>query len=369
MTMHGRAAAAALAITAAAMLGACRDRAPAADDAAPPPDSAAKGGSVGVQLAAPAELGWNETDTIRVVVTNTTGAPVRDAVLHLFVQAPAEAAVDSTAPEAQRPQTTASGEGTRLTFAVAALEPGRTAGFVQALRLPPAPSPTIASPSPAPGRRSAAPARPDSTPTRYLLRAWLSTKDGAPIGQPVEDTVAIRAGSDVVVGGCGNVGDVSVTRYGVGPVRIGMTMDALRSACPETRDTTWQAEGTAEKGAVAVPGGQRIVARLADGKVDMIIVDQPGMKTAAGVGVGATVGDLRGRYGRMCAGVGEGRVAVWFPNAPGISFGLDTLATRGWTPAQARPDSISDEVAVGSFWVRQGTDDCPAAAPGAGDGR
>src|SRR5215207_9783494 len=111
MTMHGRAAAAALAIAAMAMTGACRDRAPDGGDAQKA-DSAAAGGSVSVQLAAPAELGWNETDTVRVVVTNTTGAPVRDAVLNLFVQAPAGAPVDSAAPEGQRPEAVSSGEGT-----------------------------------------------------------------------------------------------------------------------------------------------------------------------------------------------------------------------------------------------------------------
>ena len=89
------------------------------------------------------------------------------------------------------------------------------------------------------------------------------------------------------------------------------------------------------------------------------------MKTPAGAGVGATVAELRGRFGRMCAGRAERQVAVWFPNQPGLSFGLDTLATRGWTPAQADPDSVPDDVKVTSMWVRKGSDDCPAR-PGEG---
>ncbi|HEU4455870.1 MAG TPA: hypothetical protein VFR81_22585, partial [Longimicrobium sp.] len=346
-----------IAACAALALGACRDRAGAPADEAPADTGKGGGGagSVQVRLMAPDTLGWNETDTVRLVVTNATGQPLRDAVLNLFVAAPAEAAVDSAAPAAARPEAVASGEGTRLTFAVPVVEPGRTAGFVQAVRTPPAPA------APVPGGR---PATRGATPTLYLVRAWLSTRGGSPVGAPVQDTVRIRAGSEVVAGGCGNVGDVTVSRYGVGPVRIGMTLDELRSACPETRDTTWEQEGMKETGAIAAPGGKRIVAVLAGGKIARIVVDQPGLRTSAGLSVGATVGDLRARYGRMCAGVGEGRVAVWFPNAPGLSFGLDTLATRRWDLSRTDPDSIPDDVGVGSFWVRQGTDDCPA---GGGD--
>jgi hypothetical protein len=223
------------------------------------------------------------------------------------------------------------------------------------VRTPPAPV------APAGGR----PAPRDAAPTLYLVRASLGTRGGTPIGAPVQDTVRIRAGSEVVAGGCGNVGDVTVSRYGVGPVRIGMTLDELRSACPETRDTTWRGEeGMTETGAVAAPGGKRVVAVLAAGKIARVVIDQPGLRTSAGLAVGATVGDLRARYGRMCAGASERRVAVWFPNSPGLSFGLDTMATRRWEPSRAHPDSIPDDVAVESFWVRQGTDDCPAGAGG-----
>ena len=343
---------------AALALGACRDRAEVRVDEVVSVDTGQGGGGAGavlLRLMAPDTLGWNATDTVRVVVTNTTAQPLQGAVLTLFVAAPALVPVDSAAPADARPQTTASGEGTRLTFAVPPIEPGRTAGFAQAVRTPPAPA------APAGGR----PAPRDAMPTLYLVRASLGTRGGSPIGAAVQDTVRIRAGSEVVAGGCGNVGDVTVSRYGVGPVRIGMTLDELRSACPEARDTTWRGdEGMEEKGAVAAPGGKRIVAVLAGGKIGRIVIDQPGLRTSAGLSVGATVGDLRARYGRMCAGRGEGRVAVWFPNAPGLSFGLDTMATRRWEPARVVPDSIADDVAVGSFWVRQGTDDCPAGAGG-----
>jgi hypothetical protein len=65
--------------------------------------------------------------------------------------------------------------------------------------------------------------------------------------------------------------------------------------------------------------------------------------------------ELRGRYGRMCAGQGEGRVAVWSPAAPGISFGLDSTAVA----ADVDVETLADTARVDEMWVRQGTDDCP----------
>ncbi|HEU4562785.1 MAG TPA: hypothetical protein VFS20_33455, partial [Longimicrobium sp.] len=244
---------------------------------------------------------------------------------------------------------------------------GQTIEVKQAIRTPPAPVPPAAPVpgQPAPPRAQRTPAARTDTATRFVIRAMLLGRDGAPLAPPVEDTVRIRPQSEVTIGGCGNAGDVVVTRYGIGPVRVGMPTDALRSACPEARDTTWQQEGATETGMVVMPGGRRVVAVIAGGTVQRIVIDQPGLQTAARVGVGSQVADLRTRLGRMCTGMGEGKVAVWFPNAPGISFGLDTAATKGWTPARAHPDSVPDTVAVGSMWVRRGSDDCPAR-PGEG---
>jgi hypothetical protein len=99
--------------------------------------------------------------------------------------------------------------------------------------------------------------------------------------------------------------------------------------------------------------------------VRRIVIDDPGLKTPNGFGVGAAVAELRATFGRMCTGAGEPWVAVWFPNAPGLSFALDTAATRGWPAARVHPDSIPDETKVAALWVRQGSDDCPAR-PGEG---
>jgi hypothetical protein len=341
-------------------LGACRDRTPQQQGA--PPAAPAAAARVDVTMRLPDQPPWNDSDTLTVTIQNASTAALPDAVLDLFVAAPVAAPVDSST--AIHPEATVNVSGTRLRFAIGPVAVGQTIEVKQAIHTPPAPAPPAA--PPAPGQppaqpTSRTPAARTDTAARFVIRASLLKPDGTPLAAPVEDTLRIRPESAVTVGGCGNVTDVVGSRYGVGPVRVGMPVDALRSACPEARDTTWKGpEGTAETGLIAMPGGRRVIAVMAGGTVQRVVIDQPGLKTPAGAGVGAQVGDLRSRFGRMCAGAGEGRVAVWFPNAPGISFGLDTVATKGWTPARIDPDSVPDTVAVGSMWIRRGSDDCPA---------
>jgi hypothetical protein len=353
---------AAVGIAALALAG-CRGDRPAPPP--PPPPAPPAAGSVAVALEVPQLPGWNDLDTLGATVTNGTAAPVADAVLELYVQAPVRLLVDSAASAVPGVEVTA--EGTRLTFPLGTLAPGGKVTVRQGLRTPPAP---VA--PPAAGAKGAAPAPRTrgftatlaDTSSRFLVRATVS-RAGTPLVPPVQDTLRIRAGSEVAVGGCGSTGDVVVTRYGVGPVRVGMTETALRSACPEARDTSWTQEGTKETGLVALPGGRRVLAVTGGGAVRRIVIDDPAVKTPNGFGAGSAVAELRASYGRMCAGMGEGKVAVWFPNAPGVSFALDTTATKGWPPARVNPDSIPDETKIAALWVRQGSDDCPAR-PGEG---
>jgi len=357
---------------AALALGGCRDRKPPPDPGQAPPAPGAPA-RVDVTLRLPDQPPWNADDTLTVTLQNNSAAAVPAAVLELFVQAPVTAPVDSSA--ASRPETVVvDSSGTRLRFAVGALATGQTIEVRQAIHTPPAPAPPAAPPvavpgqpaPPAPRRRAAAPPARTDTATRFVVRATLLGADGTPLAPPVTDTLRMRPGSAVTVGGCGNVKDVVVTRYGIGPVRVGMPVTALRTACPEARDTTWKGpEGATETGILVMPGGRQVLAMTAGPTVERIVIDQAGLKTAAGAGVGSRVGDLRASFGRMCAGAAERQVAVWFPNQPGISFGLDTVATKGWTPARMDADSVPDTVSVGRMWVRGGSDDCPAR-PGEG---
>ncbi|HEX5724426.1 MAG TPA: hypothetical protein VFX98_03120, partial [Longimicrobiaceae bacterium] len=315
------------------------------------------------RLELPRELGWNARGDVAAVLANGTVAPLRDLRLHLFVPHPVIVLPPDSAPadttrrdRVPRPVVAATAEGTELTFALGVVAPEAEARVAQVVRMPPFGL----------ERRNRAYDGRD----RFVVRAWLTTAAGAPVGAVVQDTLRIRPGSETVVGGCGGVDDVPVSRSGVGPVRLGMTVDALRAVCPEALDTTWTgAEGMRETGQAVRVAGRPLLALTVGDTVARIVVDSAGLRTAAGLGVGSTLAELRGRYGRACAGVGEGRAAVWFPNAPGISFGLDSVAAREWVAAGGGdPAALPDEARVTSLWVRRGLDDCPAR-PGEGSGR
>ncbi|HEX8392583.1 MAG TPA: hypothetical protein VF665_09535 [Longimicrobium sp.] len=337
----------------ALMAAACRDRA-ADKPAAPPPDLGTVPRNVEMRLYVARDWAWNEDDTLRVTVVNGTLQPLSGATLHLTIAAGVQlrdsateaaeafAASRGFQPAAARRATA----DTTVRFTVGTLAPGQSAEFAQAVRTPPAPRGT--------------PAAPADTASRFAIMARLLAGDGKELAAG-RDTIRIRAGSAVVTGGCGGIRDVAVSRYGIGPVRLGMKPADVRTLCPEARDTAWRgAEGMTERGLAVSLAGNPVTLVLASGVIDRIVVDTAGLRTGAGLQVGATVADLRARYGRLCADPGEGAVAVWTPAAPGISFALDTAATAPWTAANLPADSLPDAARVTSMWVRKGADSCPA---------
>src|SRR5688572_13788649 len=97
---------------AALTLAGCRGDRPAPPP--PPPPATPAAGRLEVRLEIPPVPGWNEQDTLAATVTNGTAAPVADAMLELYVQAPVRLLVDSAASTVPGVEVTA--EGTRLTF-------------------------------------------------------------------------------------------------------------------------------------------------------------------------------------------------------------------------------------------------------------
>lgn len=330
-------------LAAALAAGACRDRGGAAADGEPVKlDSVPR--RVEARLYVATDWAWNEEDTLRVTVVNGTEQPLAGE-LNLFIGSPVEVLRDSVPSDsAPPPALTSSGEGTRLTWPLGTLAAGASRELSQAVRMPPAP-------------RQRRPSQENDTTSRFAVRAWVAAADGREVAQAA-DTIRIRAGSEVVAGGCGGVDDVAVTRYGIGPLRLDMQAGDVRTLCPEARDTTWRQEGATQRGLSVRLAGHPVTLVLDGQKVRRIVVDTAGVRTGTGVGVGSTLAELRGRYGRMCAGAGEGLVAVWFPAAPGVSFALDSTVVPSGSPD---PQALPDSARVARLWVRQGTDDCPAS--------
>lgn len=305
------------------------------------------GGGVSLSLEAPGLMRLGETSTIRISLENQADTVVRgvQAVLEVpgwMEPAPPEATgtpvTMTTAPEG----------GTQLLFQMAdSLAPGESRTLSQRVRT------------------SAPTAGQDPALLFRVVRARLIQPGGATLAE-VESEIQVDTVAALVGPGDGVVaGDVDavIGTGGVGRLRLGMDSAALRAAAPGARDTAWMWEGTRERGMVIPLGGSEIVGVLADGRLHRLVATGPAPRTADGLGTGSTVSELRRAYGPACAGLGEGRLAIWFPEPRGVSFGLRAPAGNAAAWA-ADPPQIPDSIRVASLWVHGGPAACtprPAA--------
>jgi hypothetical protein len=125
---------------------------------------------------------------------------------------------------------------------------------------------------------------------------------------------------------------------GVGPLRIGMTVDSVSLVCAVARDTIVRdSEGMMSR-VLSVPvGSDTVFAEVVDARVWRILVRSQGLFTADSLSVGSSIATLV-ELPSLNPMVGEGYLYVATPAHCGMSFRLSvppsTLKSGEWTNAE-----------------------------------
>lgn len=108
-----------------------------------------------------------------------------------------------------------------------------------------------------------------------------------------------------------------------GPVRLGMTVEQLRTRCPGARDSTGLAdEGMPARSLVVPVGTDTVEASIVDGRAWRLAVTTRGIRTADSLGVGTPLSRLLALPGARGI-AGEGRAFIVADRPCGLSFELD----------------------------------------------
>jgi hypothetical protein len=322
------------------------------------------GGRLVLSLQAPEVLDWGGQGTIRLALENegNTVAEGTRVELHL----PAWIEFGSVEPAGTEVTLLSDSAGTRLSYGTAALQPGERRLVLQHIRVPDPDRP--AAPSAAPTRSPMAPVGDTVAPTRppptdRVVRARLVSEDGDIVGAEVQAVLAFRGAPDPPAASPGSAreGDVRIEPDGIGPIRLGMTADSVRRVTQGARDTALAGiGGVRERGIVTRLADDRpAVAVVGDRGVERIILRDARLRTPEGFGAGSPMGELRAAYGQACAEtLPDGRAAVWFPRAPGLSFVVDAGLPRQPDRTRLDPAQIPDDARASELWITQRRDGC-----------
>lgn len=308
-------------------------------------------------------LDWGSVSEVQLTLSNQGNATGRSAHVELYV--PSWLEFTSVEPEGTEVSVLQSGGETRLVYrlGVPALQPGESRTVVQRVRVPPRTGAVESVPARADSATGVPAQATVAVPRDRTLRARLVSPEGDALGSEMSTTMQFagadnRAAAPPAQGATDAAANTRVSRDGVGPVRLGQTVAELRQAVPGARDTTFTiGEGEQERGlAVPLAAGRLVLALIVNDRVDRVIVRDRGVQTERGLGVGSTFQQLSQAYGRACVAPGAGGgTAVWFPAAPGISFGFDVTAPVSPDSAAA---GVPATAQVRELWVRRGVDSC-----------
>ena len=123
-------------------------------------------------------------------------------------------------------------------------------------------------------------------------------------------------------------GDPILTDEGIGALRIGMPVSAVRIACSVLRDTiVTDMEGMPSRRVTIAVGADSAHGEIVDDKLWRVSVVSPGFRTADSLGVGSSIARFKSIKGAHAVR-GEGAVYAAIPSHCGMSFQL-----TGFKPA------------------------------------
>lgn len=151
---------------------------------------------------------------------------------------------------------------------------------------------------------------------------------GAATATPPRDSARVGGGTAAPARDAGRCAPAPVTGNGIGVVQLGMKADSLRAACTGVVERQEAGDEGSTALVLDVPlGGDTAVAEIDVGQVWRIQVRSAGLRTADGIGVGSTLGELLSD-GAARGNSGEGRLFVMGPARCGLSFQLAPEAAR-----------------------------------------